>query len=103
MSESIIRLEGREEVSEGGMCVGECRVAGDHQNPDTQEKCIGEGDSIVRNVHVVHVVHVVLGMVVHVTHVVHVIHVVHVAHVVQVFLGVVVHVVEGVWGGGTWG
>ena len=89
MSESIIRLEGREEVSEGGMCVGECRVAGDHQNPDTQEKCIGEGDAVAHNVHVVHVVYVI-----------HAVHVVHVAHV---FLGVVVHVVEGVWGGGTWG
>ena len=94
MSESIIRLEGREGVSEGGMCVahnvlGECRVAGDHWNPDTQEKYIGEGVAVVHNVHVVYVVHDVC--------------VVHVAHVVHVFLGVVVHVVEGVWGGGTWG
>ena len=96
MSESIIRLEGREGVSEGGMCVahnvGECRVAGDHWNPDTQEKYIGEGVAAVHNVHVVYVVHDVC-----------VVHVVHVAHVVHVFLGVVVHVVEGVWGGGTWG
>ena len=93
MSESIIRLEGREGVSEGGMCVahnvGECRVAGDHWNPDTQEKYIGEGVAVVHNVHVVYVVHDAC--------------VVHVAHVVHVFLGVVVHVVEGVWGGGTWG
>ena len=93
MSESIIRLEGREGVSEGGMCVahnvGEFRVAGDHWNPDTQEKYIGEGVAVVHNVHVVYVVHDVC--------------VVHVAHVVHVFLGVVVHVVEGVWGGGTWG
>ena len=96
MSESIIRLEGREGVSEGGMCVahnvGECRVAGDHQNPDTQEKYIGEGVAVVHNVHVVYVVHDVC-----------VVHVVHVAPFVHVFLGVVVHVVEGVWGGGTWG
>ena len=93
MSESIIRLEGREGVSEGGMCVahnvGKCKVAGDHWNPDTQEKYIGEGVAVVHNVHVVYVVHDVC--------------VVHVAHVVHVFLGVVVHVVEGVWGGGTWG
>ena len=99
MSESIIRLEGREGVSEGGMCVahnvGECRVAGDHWNPDTQEKYIGEGVAVVHNVHNVHVVYVV--------HDVCVVHVVHVAHVVHVFFRVVVHVVEGVWGGGTWG
>ena len=96
MSESIIRLEGREGVSEGGMCVahnvGECRVTGDQWNPDTQEKYIGEGVAVVHNVHVVYVVHDVC-----------VVHAVPLAQVVHVFLGVVVHVVEGVWGGGTWG
>ena len=51
-----------------------------------------QGVAVVHNVHVVYVVHDVC-----------VVHVVHVAHVVHVFLGVVVHVVEGVWGGGTWG
>ena len=95
MSGSIIRLEGGEEVTEGGTSVRECRVAGDHWNPDTQEKRIDEGDAVVHNVHVVYVVHLV--------HLVHVVHAVHVVHVAHVFLGVVVHVVEGVWGGGTWG
>ena len=49
----------------------------------------------------VHAVYVDKGG--HILHGVHIVHAVHVVHVAHVFLGVVVHVVEGVWGGGTWG